>query len=135
MRSFYQTSQLPWGKGVSFNAGVLENVAARPRGFVDIHAHVLPGIDDGPSDGARALALMRAAAEAGTTTLAATPHLRSDFPDVNVHELAWRCAAMRSQIERESIEVRLVGGAEVSLTWALEASSDELVLATYDQRG
>jgi protein-tyrosine phosphatase len=104
-------------------------------GYVDIHAHVLPGIDDGPSDLERALAMLRAAAESGTATIAATPHLRSDFPDVRVRELAQRCQALRQEISREEIPIRLVSGAEVSLVWALEAREEELMLATYGQRG
>ena len=73
-------------------------------GYVDIHAHVLPGIDDGPSDLEGALAMLRAAAESGTTTIASTPHLRSDYPDVHVNELAQRCQALREEIARAGIE-------------------------------
>lgn len=104
-------------------------------GYVDIHAHVLPGIDDGPSDLDSALAMLRTAAASGITTIAATPHLRSDFPDVHVHELAERCQALREASERDGIEVALVSGAEVSVSWALEASDEELRLASYGQRG
>ncbi len=103
--------------------------------FVDIHAHVLPGIDDGPADTEQALALVRAAADAGTAVLAATPHLRADFPEVHVNELAPRCVALRALIEQEGIGIRLVGGAEVSLMWALDAGPRELALASYAQRG
>lgn len=104
-------------------------------GYVDIHAHVLPGIDDGPRDMEASLAMARAAVESGTTTIASTPHLRSDFPNVHVHELAERCAELRDALEREGIPLRLVSAAEVSLSWALDASEDELRLASYGQRG
>jgi len=105
------------------------------NGFVDIHAHVLPGIDDGPKNLNDSLALVRAAAESGIGTLVATPHLRSDFPAVRVGELANRVQTLREEVERESISVRLVGGAEVSLAWAVQANDDELALASYGQRG
>ncbi len=105
------------------------------RGFVDIHSHVLPGIDDGPPDVAGALDMARAASDAGTRVLAATPHLRSDFPDVHIHELAERCEALRRAIALAGIDLELVSGAEVSLVWALEAAPDELVLASYGGRG
>jgi protein-tyrosine phosphatase len=42
--------------------------------LVDIHSHVLPGIDDGASDYETALAMCRMAAESGTRELVATPH-------------------------------------------------------------
>lgn len=102
---------------------------------VDIHAHVLPGIDDGPSDLASSIAMGRAAAGAGTDTLVSTPHLRADFPDVHVHELAGRCQRLRETFQQEEIALRLVCGAEVSLTWALDATDEELALASYGQLG
>lgn len=43
--------------------------------MIDVHFHCLPGIDDGPPDWEEAVALCRAAAAEGTTTLVATPHV------------------------------------------------------------
>jgi protein-tyrosine phosphatase len=104
-------------------------------GYVDIHAHVLPGIDDGPAHVDDAMAMLRAAAGCGISTIVSTPHLRSDFPDVDVHELADRCAVMRARLAAETIGVELVCGAEVSLVWAIDAGEPELRLASYAQRG
>lgn len=104
-------------------------------GYVDIHAHVLHGIDDGPSELPDALAMLRAAALSGTATIVATPHVRSDFPDVGVHQLANRCAELRANLVREGIDIELVCGAEVALSWAIDADDEELRLASYGQRG
>ena len=104
-------------------------------GFVDIHSHLLPGIDDGPEDLAGALDLARSAAEAGTAVLAATPHLRSDFPGVDVGEIANMCARVQAEIDTAGVSLRVVPGAETSLVWALEASDEDLKLATYGQHG
>ena len=43
--------------------------------MIDLHFHCLPGIDDGPVSWEQAVALCRAAAAEGTTTLVATPHV------------------------------------------------------------
>lgn len=103
--------------------------------LVDIHAHLLPGIDDGPSDLAGSLAMASAAVGAGTGTIAVTPHLRSDFPDVHVEELSRRCAELRVALSGAGIRLRVVEGAEVSLPWALEAGEESLRLASYGQLG
>jgi protein-tyrosine phosphatase len=42
---------------------------------IDLHFHCLPGIDDGPEDWDEAVALCQAAAEDGTDTIVATPHV------------------------------------------------------------
>ena len=48
--------------------------------MIDIHFHCLPGIDDGPRNWDDAVALCKAAAADGVTTIVATPHvLREDI--------------------------------------------------------
>lgn len=42
--------------------------------MIDLHSHVLPGLDDGAADLEQGVAMMRLAAEAGTTDIVATPH-------------------------------------------------------------
>ena len=46
-----------------------------PASVIDLHCHVLPGIDDGPATIEGSLALARVAAAAGTHVLVATPHV------------------------------------------------------------
>ena len=43
--------------------------------MIDLHCHILPGIDDGPQTLAQSLALIRAAAANGITHMVATPHI------------------------------------------------------------
>lgn len=43
--------------------------------FVDIHCHVLPGVDDGPASIQETIALLKKAHQHGTRWVAATPHL------------------------------------------------------------
>ena len=104
-------------------------------GFIDIHSHLLPGIDDGPRDLDAALEMARSAAESGTGTLVSTPHLRSDFPAVHVEEIADRCRAMAEAARAAGITLNIVPGAETSLAWALDASDEALAAATYGGRG
>ncbi|HEX5166672.1 MAG TPA: CpsB/CapC family capsule biosynthesis tyrosine phosphatase [Thermomicrobiales bacterium] len=42
--------------------------------MIDLHTHILPGVDDGARDDAEALAMLAAAANDGITTVVATPH-------------------------------------------------------------
>lgn len=48
--------------------------------MIDLHTHVLPGLDDGAADLEEALAMCAAAAADGIHVLAATPHVRHDYP-------------------------------------------------------
>lgn len=48
--------------------------------MIDIHSHVLPGLDDGARNMDESLAMLRLAAATGTTDIVATPHANSEFP-------------------------------------------------------
>ena len=53
--------------------------------MVDIHSHILPGMDDGAEDLEKAVAMVKLAAAAGTTDIVATPHANPEYdwdPDV-----------------------------------------------------
>lgn len=102
--------------------------------MIDLHAHILPGIDDGPRDMEGALALAERAAAQGVRTLTATPHLRHDFPAVDVERTAAACAALQARIPAEW-DLRIYCGGEVDLAWALGADTQALRLASFRQRG
>ena len=102
--------------------------------MIDLHSHVLPGIDDGPAELAESLSFMRAAGEQGTTILAATPHVRSDHPRVHVDELAERCAEL-NELKSGTSDIRIIPGAEVDIFWAQGATDEDLRLASLGQRG
>lgn len=58
--------------------------------MVDIHCHLLAGVDDGPGEEAVSIAMCRLAAQHGTTDLVATPHANQRFqfsPEVNAEKL------------------------------------------------
>ena len=47
--------------------------------MVDIHSHILPGLDDGPATLEESVAMVRMAAESGTTDIVATPHANLEY--------------------------------------------------------
>jgi protein-tyrosine phosphatase len=78
---------------------------------IDLHTHVLFGLDDGPEDLAGSLAICRDAIADGTTVLAATPHVRDDH-DTTPELMEERLAAVRAAI---GDELEVLPGGEVDL--------------------
>jgi protein-tyrosine phosphatase len=103
--------------------------------MIDLHVHVLPGIDDGARDEAAAIELVAEAVAAGVTTIAATPHLRADHPDVRPFELAGRTARLRAALDSAGVAVELVTAGEVDVRWAQQAGEDELKAVSYGGQG
>jgi protein-tyrosine phosphatase len=46
---------------------------------IDIHSHILPGLDDGSKDLEESVAMLRMAADAGTTDIVASPHANQEY--------------------------------------------------------
>lgn len=103
--------------------------------MIDLHCHILPGIDDGSDNMAEALELGRALVADGVSTVAATPHLNPNHPAVHVRELADGCRALTAELSRAGVQLAVVPGGEVDILWALDASPEDLRLATYGQMG
>ena len=85
-----------------------------PFALVDLHSHVLPGIDDGAATLDDSLEIARAAVADGVSILAATPHVREDHPTSPAEMLA-RVAALRARLVAEGIELELVPGGEIAV--------------------
>jgi protein-tyrosine phosphatase len=94
---------------------------------IDLHCHVLPGIDDGPDTLADTLELCRAAVAAGTQTVVATPHVSWDWPGVTSHVVAEGVERVRALLRDEGVELEVLPGAEIAITRASDLTDEELV--------
>jgi len=80
---------------------------------IDLHCHILPGVDDGARDLDDSLAMARQAAGDGIGLVCATPHIRHDH-DVVIGELAERVAALNHELSAQGIPVEVARGGEVA---------------------
>jgi protein-tyrosine phosphatase len=87
--------------------------------LIDLHCHVLFGIDDGPRDIEGSLALARRARANGIDAIVATPHASSRHPN-DASTIAGPLEQLRERLRREAITVELFPGAEVAYTHLAE---------------
>ena len=93
--------------------------------MIDLHSHILPGIDDGVRTSAEALALARAAAEDGVRTIAATPHVRDDYP-TRPETMERAVEELRRLLDAEGVPVELLPGGELALDQLASHTPEEL---------
>jgi protein-tyrosine phosphatase len=93
---------------------------------IDLHCHILPGLDDGPANLDFSLAMARVAVEAGTQMIVATPHIRADF-NVDPNEIEPRVDMFNDRLQRERLPLRVLAGAEIG--WANAGELDDVQLA------
>lgn len=91
--------------------------------MIDLHCHILPGVDDGALDIHDSAGLARQAAADGIEAICATPHIRHDH-DVRIDGLAGRVETVNRHLRDEGIPVTVLQGGEVAET-AVEGLSDE----------
>jgi protein-tyrosine phosphatase len=102
---------------------------------IDLHTHVLAGIDDGPADLAGSVAVAEVAAHGGVRTLVATPHLRADHPGVRPAELSVRARELSDHLRERGLPIEVLPGAEVDLDAAAVLDDADLALATLAGNG
>jgi protein-tyrosine phosphatase len=83
--------------------------------MIDLHCHVLPGIDDGPATIEQSLALARAAAAAGTRTIVATPHVSWRYHN-EPQAIARLVGELSARLRGERIEIEVRPGAELAMS-------------------
>ena len=94
--------------------------------MIDLHCHVLPGIDDGPQTVDESLAMARVAARAGTRILVATPHVNRRYGN-RASGIAPLVEDLNRRLRDECLELEVRSGAEVALLTAAGLEAEELL--------
>lgn len=94
--------------------------------FVDLHLHLLPGVDDGPPTMSESLDHAACMAAEGVRRAVVTPHVgHPEFP-VDIGGLAARTAALRAAVRHARIPLRLDVGGEIHPSVGSTLSAGEL---------
>ncbi len=80
--------------------------------MIDIHLHILPGIDDGPETIQESLALAKALVAEGIHSAIATPHFNDEFPRRSASEILSRVYELQQALDSYQIPLRLFAGHE-----------------------
>lgn len=91
--------------------------------MIDLHIHLLPGIDDGPADAAGTVELARACVSDGVRAVAATPHVSERYPTTPAR-IREGVEEARAAIRSAGVPLKVYGGAEVAID-QLDKLTDE----------
>jgi protein-tyrosine phosphatase len=94
---------------------------------IDLHTHVLPGVDDGPASMEESVALARVAETVGIDRLVATPHVSFDVPTA-ASTVAAGVAEVNRRLAAEGVSVRVEPGGEIAAGYGAGLEDDELRL-------
>ena len=84
--------------------------------MIDLHCHLLPGIDDGAPDDATSIEMARIAAADGIRTTACTPHIYPGLFENDGTDIALRIANLQRALDEAGIALELTIGADAHLS-------------------
>lgn len=103
--------------------------------MIDLHSHILPGVDDGAADLATALAMARMAVDDGIEVMACTPHFLPGHYDNTAEDIRLQVAALNQRLIEEDINLALVVGADAHICPNfLDCLQSDQILRLHDSR-
>jgi len=84
--------------------------------MIDIHCHILPNIDDGPSSWSTSLNMCRQAVENGINTIIATPHTFNGVYHNKPEDIEEKVKILNQKIKENNISLKILPGSEVHLS-------------------
>jgi protein-tyrosine phosphatase len=83
--------------------------------FIDMHTHILPGLDDGPKDMAGSIAIARCYEKVGIQTVVATPHFLPGTAWAPAKERVLEAVqALQASLDQANIALKVVAGMEIA---------------------
>jgi protein-tyrosine phosphatase len=105
------------------------------RCVIDLHSHLLPGIDDGPRTMDDTLEMARMAVADGVTTMVCTPHMAPLYPHTTAEGVRAGVEAARAALAEAEIPLEVLPGAEIAMDWVGRMSDDDLRAASLGGNG
>lgn len=103
--------------------------------MIDLHCHILPGIDDGSPDLETSIAMARMAIDDGIKIMACTPHFMPGLYDSHASDVRKRVAALSQEFNDQNLGLILVPGGDIHVRPDLvQAIQSKLVLTLNDSR-
>ena len=93
--------------------------------MIDLHCHILPGIDDGPPRIEDSLELARTAAAAGVRTIVATPHVSWHYSN-DAATIAHLTAELNGHLRSRDVALEVLTGGEIAMTYAIELAREQI---------
>ncbi|MBY0097331.1 tyrosine-protein phosphatase [Mesobacillus maritimus] len=83
--------------------------------MIDLHCHILPGIDDGAQSDKESLAMARLAVQEGITTIIATPHHKNGRYFNSKQDVLVKVAELNKLLTEEKIALKILPGQESAI--------------------
>src|SRR4051812_5941998 len=98
--------------------------------LVDLHSHVLPGIDDGAQTPEESIVLIKKMMELGIKKIIATPHVMVDYYRNDHKSISNALAVLREELKNQNIDIDISAAAEHYFDESFEKRIDDRLVFT-----
>jgi protein-tyrosine phosphatase len=84
--------------------------------MIDIHSHILPGLDDGSPDIETSIEMAKMAVAQGITHMIATPHYIEDDHELEKQDVLHKVSQLNKELQDRAIDLEILPGEEVFIT-------------------
>jgi len=98
--------------------------------YIDIHSHIIPGVDDGARDEAMSLKMLRIAHDCGTRHIIATPHYVPGNTRYQFTDIIEKCAYLNNLAVNSGLSITVYPGCEVFITPEIVELYDQGLIGT-----
>jgi protein-tyrosine phosphatase len=81
--------------------------------MIDIHTHILPGVDDGSKDLETSISMIEREIEQGVTDIVLTPHVQSTVTKANTNKRKAQFEILKEEVSKRGLKINLHLGAEI----------------------
>ncbi len=103
--------------------------------FIDLHTHILAGMDDGAKDLLESIHMAEIAMNDGINIVAATPHVRTQVFENRKEDILIKVAALNKELKKNLVDVTVLPGAEYRLEYDLFQQLENGEILTINDTG
>lgn len=103
--------------------------------MIDIHTHILAGLDDGPKQWADAITLAKQASASGITRVVATPHYQFDNRLTGAEQVQAKVKILQALLQAHDIDLAVYPGHEVYVSTSRSEALQAARFATLNETG
>lgn len=101
--------------------------------IVDVHSHILPGIDDGARDIAETIKMLLLAEAEGITHIVATPHFKKGYHNAAPQKVKSLLQKIQNESDKRGISITLFPGNELYYFSEIEEELDQGIVCTMNE--
>lgn len=98
--------------------------------MIDIHSHIIPGIDDGAKNIEVAIKMLKEAEKDGTKKVVATPHYCRGYGEATINEIKVLVEKLNQSAKEENINIKIYSGQEVYFSEQMIQDYKEGIIGT-----